>query len=266
MKRKIFVILLSLLLLIPMLAFSVSAGTVVIDAESADDLPEPSEQYEGYTFRVVNKCYTCKQKIEYVLMCMEDWNTEYGVRFNLNVRGNTNYYLVFEDSISSTVSISYYEPGDVLRGTASVSYIDFTSGSEVVRKSLFNGLLSLDFRYDGTYFSMSIAEDDEVFVTSTSTEGYDESLLVDTRTAYIWEESDALAPAPSQLEGITPSITHGVGGIISALTKPIPEGFNALFVKDTDTGELTNFAMISLYLIGFGLSAALAKLLASRIG
>ena len=66
------------------------------------------------------------------------------------------------------------------------------------------------------------------------------------------------------LTAITESITSGISGIITSVTSAIPQGFDNLCVG-TDN-NLTNFAQISFYLMGFGLAVGAARMLASKVG
>ena len=66
------------------------------------------------------------------------------------------------------------------------------------------------------------------------------------------------------LTNATEAITSGISGIITSITSAIPSGFDNLFVG-TD-GNLTNFAQISFYFLGFGLAVVAAKMLVRKVG
>ena len=62
----------------------------------------------------------------------------------------------------------------------------------------------------------------------------------------------------------TEAITSGISGIISSITEAIPVGFDNLFT--TAEGDLSNFAQITFYFLGFGIAVAAAKMLAAKVG
>ena len=66
------------------------------------------------------------------------------------------------------------------------------------------------------------------------------------------------------LESITTAITSGLSGIVTSITSAIPDGFDNLFVGTE--GNLTNFAQLTFYLVGFGIAVGTARMLASKVG
>lgn len=67
------------------------------------------------------------------------------------------------------------------------------------------------------------------------------------------------------LQNITTAITSGISGIVTSITSAIPVGFDNLFAAG-ETGEISNFAQITLYMLGFGLAVGSAKMLAAKVG
>lgn len=66
------------------------------------------------------------------------------------------------------------------------------------------------------------------------------------------------------LTAATDAITSGISGIITSITSAIPDGFDNLFVGTE--GQLTNFAQVTFYFLGFGLAVGFARMLAGKVG
>ena len=66
------------------------------------------------------------------------------------------------------------------------------------------------------------------------------------------------------LTSATEAITSGISGIITSITSALPDGFDNLFVGAE--GNLTNFAQITFYFLGFGLAVGAARMLAAKVG
>ena len=65
------------------------------------------------------------------------------------------------------------------------------------------------------------------------------------------------------LTSLTEAITAGVSGVITPITTTVPTAFDNLFVSGDG---ITNFAQVSLYFVGFGISVALGRWLAAKVG
>ena len=66
------------------------------------------------------------------------------------------------------------------------------------------------------------------------------------------------------LSAITTAITSGVESVISTVTTSIPTAFDNLFIGTE--GNLTTFAEVTFFFVGFGISIGLARWLASKVG
>ena len=66
------------------------------------------------------------------------------------------------------------------------------------------------------------------------------------------------------LTSATEAITSGISGIITSITSALPSGFDNLFVAEG--GDLTNFAQVTFYFLGFGIAVGAARMLAAKVG
>lgn len=66
------------------------------------------------------------------------------------------------------------------------------------------------------------------------------------------------------LSNATEAITSGISGILTSITSAIPDAFDNLFVGTE--GNLTNFAQITFYFLGFAIAVGSARMLASKVG